>query len=136
MIDGLNHVTLAVRDIEESFQFYVGVLGLKPVQKSDSSIYLLAGDAWLALVLDANARREPLAEYTHVAFTVSQTDFDALKKRIVQAGAPEWQKNRSEGDSFYFVDPNGHKLEIHTTDLTARIRAGKKEWGDEVQWFV
>ncbi len=109
---------------------------MEPVQKSSTSAYLLAGDTWLALVLDTNTRREPLPEYTRVAFTVSQTDF-ALKERIVQAGAPEWQKNHSEGDSFYFVDPNGHKLEIHTTDLAARVRAGKKEWrDDDVQWFV
>jgi len=34
-----------------------------------------------------------------------------------------WQRNHSEGDSLYFLDPDGHKLEIHASDLNARIRS-------------
>ncbi|KPJ49965.1 glutathione transferase, partial [candidate division TA06 bacterium DG_26] len=34
MIRGINHITLAVRDIDESFKFYADVLGFKPIQKS------------------------------------------------------------------------------------------------------
>ena len=36
-----------------------------------------------------------------------------------------WQENRSPGDSFYFLDPNGHKLEIHVSDLDARVKTLK-----------
>jgi len=136
MITGINHITLAVRDIEESFKFYVEVLGLKPIQKSLISTCFLAGDVWIALAKDKHARHQQLPEYTHIAFTVSQEDFDLMKERIIKSGAKEWQQNRTEGDSFYFVDPNGHKFEIHVPDLEMRIESGKKEWGDEVQWFI
>jgi catechol 2,3-dioxygenase-like lactoylglutathione lyase family enzyme len=76
MITGVNHLTLAVRDIEEFFTFYHDVLGFTPIQKSPISAYLLAGEMWIALTLDAQARQEPLPEYTHIAFTVAPADFD------------------------------------------------------------
>jgi catechol 2,3-dioxygenase-like lactoylglutathione lyase family enzyme len=136
MITGVNHLTLAVRDIEESFTFYHDVLGFTPIQKNPISAYLLAGEMWIALTLDAHARQEALPEYTHIAFTVAPADFDALKARLMQAGVQEWQTNQTEGASYYFVDPNGHKLEIHTSDLATRIATAKQTWGDAVHWFV
>ena len=136
MITGINHITLAVRDIEESFKFYADVLGFKRIQKSSMGAYLLAGDIWIALAKDQNARREHLPEYTHIAFTVAQQNFDAMRERILKFGVKEWQKNWTEGDSFYFVDPNGHKFEIHVSDLLTRIESGKQIWGDDVKWFV
>ena len=36
------------------------------------------------------------------------------------SGIKEWQKNWTKGHSFYFVDPNGHKLENHVSDLETR----------------
>jgi catechol 2,3-dioxygenase-like lactoylglutathione lyase family enzyme len=136
MITGVNHLTLAVRDIEESFTFYHDVLGFTPIQKNPISAYLLAGEMWIALTLDAHARQEALPEYTHIAFTVAPADFDALKARLMQAGVQEWQTNQTEGASYYFVDPNGHKLEIHASDLATRIATAKQTWGDAVHWFV
>jgi len=136
MIVGINHITLAVSDIETSFKFYTDILGFTPIQKSSIGAYLLAGDAWIALTMDRNTRRKPLLEYTYIAFTVAQQDFDTMKKRIIQSGAKEWQKNTSEGDSFYFVDPNGHKLEIHASNLETRIESRKQERGDDVLRFV
>ncbi|MBI3725747.1 VOC family protein, partial [bacterium] len=74
MITGLNHVTLSVRDAAESFAFYRDVLGLEPVARWPKGSYFRAGSFWIALVLDENARREKLPEYTHVAFSVSPAD--------------------------------------------------------------
>jgi catechol 2,3-dioxygenase-like lactoylglutathione lyase family enzyme len=44
MILGINHFTLSVNDIEESFHFYVDILGCKPIQKNPISAYVVAGD--------------------------------------------------------------------------------------------
>jgi catechol 2,3-dioxygenase-like lactoylglutathione lyase family enzyme len=123
MITGFNHLTLAVSDLEASFAFYTTVLDLRPVARWYRGAHLVAGDAWVCLSLDEDARRAPHPDYTHVAFTVSRVDFPTLEKRLRESGAIFWQTNHSEGESLYFLDPDGHKLEIHASDLNARIQS-------------
>jgi transaldolase len=74
MLTGLNHLTLAVGDLERSF-----------------------------------------------AFGIAQDDFAAFRTRLLASGAVEWRRNRSEGDSFYFLDPDGHRLEAHVGSLSSRL---------------
>ena len=136
MITGLNHLTLAVSDPERAFQFYTQVLGLKPVAKWPKGAYLLAGELWVALVQGAPTRPDPLPEYTHVAFTVSPADFDAMSERIRLSGAAIWQENWTEGDSLYFLDPDGHKLEIHASDLAARLKSAREKPWDGLEFFL
>ena len=47
-----------------------------------------------------------------------------------------WQDNWTEGDSLYVTDPNGHKLEIHSSDLAARIAAAKENPWDGLEFYV
>ena len=136
MITGINHFTMSVRDIGESFSFYVDLLGLKPIQKSRTSIYLLAGETWIALVREPEMGDEPRPEYNHLAFSLTPETFEPMKEKLKRAGVRVWQENRTEGDSFYFLDPSGNKLELHVTNLEARIAHGRRHWGDKVQWFI
>lgn len=124
-VSGLNHITLAVHDLDVSWHFYTAVLGCHPLTRWPKGAYLLAGDLWLALILDQQTRLGPLPEYTHIAFAVAPDDFIPLSEQIRAAGAPLWQENTSEGDSLYFLDPNGHKLEIHTTSLAMRLQSAQ-----------
>jgi hypothetical protein len=73
--------------------------------------------------------------YTHVAFSVAPVEFDAMRRRILASGAPVWQDNATEGDSLYFIDPNGHKLEIRASDLHARLRAARSKPCEGLQIF-
>ena len=103
MIESINHITLAVENIERSFLFYRDVLGLRPIVKWKNGAYLNAGDTWFALNQDAKVSEIVRNDYSHIAFTCSQTDFHTLKKRILDFGSIEWSENTSEGDSFYFT---------------------------------
>ena len=136
MITGINHVTLSVRDLAESFAFYSECLGFRPVARWSRGAYLMAGDLWVALIVDAHARGEALPEYTHVAFAIGSGDFAAMAERIRASGATIFKQNVSEGESLYFVDPNGHKLEIHATGLEDRLRSMRAEPWEGLELFV
>ena len=136
MIRGINHLTLAVRDVEESFQFYRDVLGCRPIAKWPKGAYLVAGDVWLALVHDPCARDTPLPEYTHIAFTVTAEQFAPMAQRLLQAGVSQWQENWTEGESLYFLDPNGHKLELHASDLATRLQTAKAHPWEGLEFFA
>jgi hypothetical protein len=73
--------------------------------------------------------------YDHVAFSVAAEDFDAMRARLVKAGTGRWHENRSEGDSVYFLDPDGHKLEIHVGDLESRVASLKARPPRELMVF-
>jgi hypothetical protein len=47
------------------------------------------------------------SDYTHYAFTVAEEDFEPFSQRLEQAGVTVWKQNKSEGASFYFLDPDG-----------------------------
>ena len=136
MIKGINHITLSVKDVDQSFEFYTQILGFKPVVKWPKGAYLLAGDLWFCLFLDDNTRKSKLPEYTHIAFTISEQNFKVMSERIKKSGAKIWQENQTEGDSLYFVDPNGHKLEIHTSSLKARMKWAKTNPWDGLEFFI
>lgn len=136
MITGLNHLTIAVKDLEKSFQFYRDVLGFQPLMKHVKGAYFLAGDLWFCLDLDSSTRVEALPEYTHFAFSVSKNDFQKMALRIKKSQATLWKDNVSEGESLYFLDPDGHKLELHVGDWKSRIESVKiKPWSDSIEFF-
>ena len=126
MITGISHVTLSVKQLARSYRFYVDVLGCKPVAKWPKGAYLAAGNLWVALHLDKETRSGALPEYTHFAFRVPARQFENLAARIRASGTRIFQESKSEGKSLYFLDPDGHKLEIHVGDLKSRIRSAKK----------
>jgi catechol 2,3-dioxygenase-like lactoylglutathione lyase family enzyme len=127
LVTGINHITLAVSDLNRSFHFYVDVVGLKPVAKWERGAYFLAGNDWVCLSLDAATREGPQREYTHVAFSVGSSSFHDRVKLVRSSGQGIWKENTSEGDSLYFLDPDGHKLEFHVGDLESRLAALKEK---------
>ena len=136
MITGISHITLSVRDVDRSLKFYVDTLMMKPLARWSKGAYLLAGDVRLCLTLDERTRASPLPEYSHIAFSVSGSQFDDAAARIRASGAAIWQDNQSEGASLYFVDPDGHKLEIHAGDWRTRLAAMKEHpWDAKIQYF-
>lgn len=136
MITGVNHITLAVQDIDKSFAFYRDVLGLKPLVKWDKGAYFLAGDFWFCLNID-DKRISNLC-YTHYAFTVPKEQFNRISEAIINSGAEIFKDNTSPGESLYFLDPDGHKLELHVDNWQNRVAAKKLELGSwkNVEWFV
>ena len=131
MISALNHITLAVTDLERSFKFYCDVMGFKPLCKWSKGAYFLVGNLWFCLNVDE--KRVPQADYTHYAFSVSENEFSKTQDHIIKSGAMIFQENKSPGQSFYFLDPDGHKLEIHTGSWQDRLYSLKNK--NDVEFF-
>ena len=121
MLTGLNHLTLAVRDVQRSIGFYRGLLHFHLAAQWDAGAYLQLGELWLCLTLDAAPPAAVSSAYTHYAFSIAQADFAVFCANLRAAGVVAWQANRSEGDSFYFLDPDGHQLEAHVGSLASRL---------------
>lgn len=136
MITSMNHITLAIKNIDHSFTFYHEVLGLKPLVKWDKGAYFLVGDFWFCLNVDEN--RVPNPCYTHYAFTVTDEQFDLISDRINASNTKVFKDNTSPGKSLYFFDPDDHKLEIHVGDWKSRLDSKKSDAGTwkNVEWFL
>lgn len=120
MLTGLNHITIAVNDLDKSFDFYVGLLGMRPHAKWNKGAYLSLGELWLCL---SSGDAIPSRDYSHIAFDVSSLNFPLVKSQLLTAGVEQWKYNRSEGESLYILDPNGHKLELHVGSLAKRLES-------------
>lgn len=71
----------------------------------------LGKNTWFCLSLDDTTVKSTC--YTHYAFYVKPEDFGNTRDRLIDY---KFKDNCSPGESFYFKDPDGHKLEIHTGD--------------------
>ncbi|MDR0455452.1 MAG: VOC family protein [Treponema sp.] len=133
MINGINHITISVKNIDTAFLFYKNILKLKPVMKSNRSAYFLAGKIWIA---DQKENYVLSENYSHICFNVSKRHYKNFVEKIKENEIKEWQENKTEGDSLYIMDGSGNKLEIHFSGLKERIKYGKKYFGNETKWFI
>lgn len=125
MLLGINHVTFAVTDLDRSVGFYTDILGCELHARWDSGAYLTVGNFWLCLSLDSDA--VPAAGYSHIAFSIDAESFADFRSALMERQVRTWKQNFSEGDSLYFLDPDGHRLEAHVGDLESRLKAIRAE---------
>lgn len=136
MIEGLSHLTLVVRDLDAMTRICVEGLGGQEVYSSKDQTFSLSkekffliGGLWIAIM---EGDPLPSRSYNHVAFKISEHDFEAYEERIRAMGL-EISASRSrvsgEGRSIYFYDHDNHLFELHTGTLDerlARYRLGKE----------
>lgn len=132
MITGLNHITIAVLDLQRSLDFYQNLLGFKGHVKWQRGAYLSAGDLWFCLSVDEPC---PKTDYSHIAFSVETDAFHEVCQRLRAHAIPQWKDNTSEGQSLYLLDPDGHKLELHIGDLVSRLNTLKLQPYQGMEWL-
>ncbi|WP_053027103.1 FosB1/FosB3 family fosfomycin resistance bacillithiol transferase [Staphylococcus haemolyticus] len=130
MIKGINHITYSVSNIAKSIEFYRDILGADILVKSETSAYFNFGGIWLALNEEKNIPRSEIKySYTHIAFTISDNDFEDwyiwLKENEVNILEGRDRDIRDK-KSIYFTDLDGHKLELHTGSLEDRLNYYKE----------
>lgn len=129
---GMNHLTLTVSDLDRSLAFYVDVLGFKGEVRWEKGAYLSYQNLWLCLSL---GKPKPSQDYSHIAFTFSSEEMKKVTSYPVFEQVVLWQKNNSEGDSIYLLDPDGHKLELHDGSLESRLAALKTAPYEGLIWL-
>jgi len=134
MIDGINHITISVKNIDSAFSFYRNILKLRPIMKSNKSAYFLAGKIWIAL--DQRGEYTTSKNYSHICFNISEKYYEKFIQEIELNGIKEWKTNDTEGDSIYILDDSENRLEIHFSTIEERIKYGKENWGKDVEWYV
>ena len=135
-IAGLNHLNLAVNNLEVSFNFYSQKLNFKPLAKWKRAAYFLVGDFWFTLSFNPDRSPKVRSDYTHYAFSISQADLNYYCQNIERLNLKLWQENTSEGDSLYILDPDNHKLELHVGDWQTRLEAVKENPYDDMVFYV
>lgn len=131
-VNGFNHLTLSVSNLDVSCAFYCEFLGFKGEVRWRTGAYLSYGNCWLCLSL---GEAKPSQDYTHFAFTFDASSILAITQNAHFSKIKNWQKNTSEGDSLYIEDPDGHKLELHSGSLQTRLESLKKAPYDGLIWL-
>ena len=124
-LQGIDHVALAVRDVERAAKWYQDVLGLRRLHEETWGSFpavVGAGGTSLALFpVQGNDPGDPpgknVITMRHIAFRVDRPNFERaqldLKRRRIEVAF----QDHDIAHSIYFRDPDGHELEITTYEV-------------------
>jgi len=120
MTVSLNHTIVHAHDKEASAQFLVDILGLPQPTPFGPFLVVQVHNGVSLDYADDHGTPHP----QHYAFLVSDPEFDEILSRIEARGLTYWADpfHRREGEintddggrGLYWLDPNGHNLEIIT----------------------
>ena len=135
----LSHVVLETTDLDRAKKFYNEALGLRPVGAEQNETFFEFPNHQMIGVKPVTAlsdRTKRHGRAVHVAFNVSQEDFDRMLELIPSLGGANQGDMRAEDGlrapgerSIYFSDPDTNKLQI-----TAH---GEEDWSlisNEEKW--
>ena len=127
-VKGISHITLICKDIEKSAKLFIDLFEAVEVYSSDlknfsisKEKFLLIGDLWIALMEGPSIERS----YNHIAFQIDTEMVPAFESKIQTLKLdliPSRPRAPQEGLSIYFYDYDGHLFELHTGNLTSRLR--------------
>ena len=134
-LQAIDHVALAVRDVQRSAQWYVDVLGFERqhgdvwgdypvfVGKNEAAIALFpirssprSDEAAAATSSSSSASSSPI-RVLHFAFRADRKNFLRAQKELNARGIRFEFQDHQISHSIYFEDLDGHELEITTYEL-------------------
>ena len=121
-LEGIDHVALAVRDVEQSARWYIEVLGFEhrwAGMWGGVPIFVSKGSTALALFPQRGNSDIVRAgnRVMHIAFRTTREGFVAAQRELHERGIAFSFEDHEISHSIYFRDPDGHELEITTYEL-------------------
>jgi catechol 2,3-dioxygenase-like lactoylglutathione lyase family enzyme len=124
-LEGIDHVALAVRAIEQSAQWYIEVLGFeRRYEEMWNGVPTFIGKGNTAIALfPARGNHSKSVPYSgnirmlHLAFRADRQNFVAAQRELKKRGVKFEFQDHEISHSIYFRDPDGHQLEITTYEL-------------------
>nr|WP_320145206.1 FosX/FosE/FosI family fosfomycin resistance hydrolase [uncultured Anaeromusa sp.] len=128
MIEVISHITFIVKDLKLATTFFKEIFDAEEVYASGDATFsvskekfFMVGNQWIA-VMEGDSL--PTRTYNHVAFKISEADFETYQERIRKLGLdfkPPRPRVDGEGRSLYFYDFDNHLFELHTGTLSQRL---------------
>lgn len=123
-LEGIDHVALAVRDVDRSAQWYIDVLGFEHRHRGMwNGVPVFIGKGTTALALFAVGKSDPTPRprgsitMLHLAFRANREQFVAAQQDLKNRGIPFEFQDHEISHSIYFQDPDGYELEITTYEV-------------------
>jgi glyoxylase I family protein len=126
---GVHHVALICRDVEETIEFYQGLLGFPLVEMVENRDYAGSthfffdvGHGNLLGFFDFPGHEHPdftetIGGIQHIAISVDKEQFDAAKRRLEESNIKYLGPDRGVLDSVYLRDPNGAGIELYNEEI-------------------
>jgi catechol 2,3-dioxygenase-like lactoylglutathione lyase family enzyme len=127
-VERIDHIALLVRDPDASARWYIDLLGFAPAHvdvwwKGFGRFVEAGGTMMVFFPRDA---RHPPAEVPpesnwsyrqHFAMRVDRRTFEAYQKLFAERGIAFEYSDHTIAHSIYFLDPDGHTLELTTYEV-------------------
>jgi catechol 2,3-dioxygenase-like lactoylglutathione lyase family enzyme len=130
-LEGIDHVALAVRDVERAAQWYIEVLGFERRHEGmwhGLPTFIGKGTTAIALFRVRNgvsrtAGHTGKISMLHLAFRATAQSFLDAQHELKDRGIKFEFQDHEISHSIYFRDPDGHGLEITTYEVERPARS-------------
>lgn len=127
-LEGIDHVALAVPDVERSAAWFMEVLGFERLYPGMwDGVPVFIGKGTTAIALFPRRQRDVSAsspqgqrtelDMLHLAMRADRKNFLAAQEDLKKGGVKFEFQDHEISHSIYFRNPDGHQLEITTYDL-------------------
>ena len=124
-LEGLDHIALAVRDVERSANWYIDVLGFERRYEGmwqGIPVFVGLGKTAIALFPARSDQAQPATPsdpngVLHFALRANRKNFLAARRDLTSRGIAFNFQDHDISHSIYFRDPDGHELEITTYEV-------------------
>jgi catechol 2,3-dioxygenase-like lactoylglutathione lyase family enzyme len=105
---GINHVTIKVKDLSKSLEFYQRLFKFPRIEEGDQSYFLAMGSTFLSL--DAVGHESTI---DHFCIGIDGYDPQSTKQKLASFSV---DANIENGNQLYFHDPDGLKVQLSSAD--------------------